>query len=111
MREVCPPMISTSRGGTASALARRRPNAAFASPSLGMARTRTFNTVLASESVSMPSIASRPPFGVRRTVTTTPPDAIAQGSVIGSPPSERVWVDVVDDDALDQEDEQDQDHR
>src|ERR1043165_116649 len=72
MRDVAPPTISTRVGGTPSALARTRPNAAFASPSNGAARTRTFSTVRPSGHVSIPSTESRPPFGVSRTVTIRP---------------------------------------
>src|SRR5437667_4447707 len=108
MREVCPLMISTSRGGTASALARTRPNAALASPSLGIARTRTFNTLLPSERVSMPSMASRPPFGVRRTVTTTPLGAAVQAADIRS---EDVGQDVERDAVANEDDDQDENDR
>src|ERR1700704_5273384 len=108
MRDVCPLIISTSRGGTANALARTRPNAAFASPSLGIARTRTFNTLLPSESASIPAIASRPPLGVRRTVTTTPSGAAAQAANIRS---EDVRQDIERDAVANEDDDQDENHR
>ena len=43
------------------------------------ARTRTFSTLRPSASCSMPSTASRPPFGVSRTISVTPSGAIVQG--------------------------------
>jgi hypothetical protein len=48
-----------------------------------MARTRTFSTTRPSASVSTPSIVSRPPFGVSRTVTITPSAAAVQASTCG----------------------------
>ena len=79
MRDVAPPTIATRPGGTPTALASTRQSAAFASPSIGSARTRTASTARPSDSVSMPSTASRPPFGVSRTVTVTPSGAAVHG--------------------------------
>ena len=54
-------------------------SAAFASPSLAAARTRTFSTLRPSASCSIPSTASRPPFGVSRTVSVMPSGVTIQG--------------------------------
>ena len=63
---------ATSRGRTPMALAISRISASLASPSVGAARTRAFNTLRPSASCSMPSMASRPPLGVSRTSSVTP---------------------------------------
>ena len=78
-RAVCPLTKSTARGATPSAFAIRPTSASFASPSLGAARTRTLSTGRPSLVSSMPSIASRPPLGVSRTVRTMPSAAAAHG--------------------------------
>ena len=54
-------------------------SAALASPSLAAARTRTLSTLRPSASCSMPSMASRPPFGVSRTASVTPSADTSQG--------------------------------
>src|SRR5205823_11486802 len=67
IRAEAPARRTMSRGGRASARARSLISAALASPALAAARTRALRTVRPSESFSIPSMASRPAFGVRRT--------------------------------------------
>src|SRR5664279_2729519 len=109
MRAVAPATSATSRGGTPTALASSRTSAAFASPSLGGAATRTLRTARSSASRSMPSMASRPPLGVSRTASATPPAIADHGR--GPPKLENVRVDVPNDHIFQQQNEQDQDHR
>src|SRR4051794_22365345 len=102
MREVAPPVISTLRRGTLSAFASSATSASFAAPSCGAARTRAFSTARPSLIVSIPSMESRPPLGVSRTLMLTPP-----GAALKARTSENVGIDVIEDDALDEEDDQD----
>ena len=78
-RDVCPLIKLTARGGTPIAFAISRTSASLASPSLGAARTRTRNTERPSAVCSTPSMASRPPLGVSRTVSEIPPAVAAHG--------------------------------
>jgi hypothetical protein len=86
MRDVAPARRVTSRGATRSVLAIRWARALFAAPSLGDADTRALNTARPSDRRVIPSIESRPAFGVSRTVTTSPSADGAQGlsACIGS---------------------------
>src|SRR5260370_797184 len=111
MRDVVPPTIAIRLGGTPAAFAMSRTSAAFAAPSLAAARTRAASTVRPSASRATPSTASRPPFGVRRTETTTPPVAADHGRAPMPVPSDHVGIDVVLDHPLDQDDDQEQDDR
>src|SRR3974390_1714907 len=108
-RLVAPLAKLTARGGTPNALAISRHNALFASPSLGAARTRIFSTLRPSDRTSMPSIVSRPPFGVSRTLSTTPSTAADHG--LSPLTLEYVRIDVPDDDVFQEQNDQDQDHR
>ena len=67
-----PWFIIPSRRATPRDLASSAISASFAAPSWGAARTRAFSTARPSLSVSTPSIESRPPFGVSRTLRVTP---------------------------------------
>ena len=80
MRDVAPPVIATLRGGTPSDFASSATSASFAAPSCGAARTRAFSTARPSLIVSMPSMESRPPLGVRRTAIATPSGAALQAA-------------------------------
>src|SRR5450830_1566077 len=107
MRAVAPAASVTSRGGTPVPLAISRHSASLASPSLGAARTRAFSTGRPSPKTLMPSMASRPPLGVSRTVSAMPPASADHGR--GTVMSEHVRVDVANDDVFQEQDQQDQD--
>src|SRR5579885_364538 len=85
----------------------RRTSAALASPSLGGAATRALSTARPSAMRSTPSMASRPPLAVSRTASAMPPGVASHGGLT----SEHVRIDVADDDVLDEQDDQDHDHR
>src|SRR5205814_1602189 len=111
IRAVAPPTIATRPGATPAALARSRTSAAFASPSRGAARTRAWSTQPPSARRAMPSSASRPPLGVRRTASTTPSPTMDHGRAGAGKASDHVGIDVIDDHPLDQDDDQEQDDR
>jgi len=79
-RLVSPERIDTAFFGARSDLASSSISAALARPSSGAARTRAFSTLRPSDSVSTPSMASRPPLGVSRIQTTRPSASAAQGA-------------------------------
>src|SRR5689334_20329927 len=68
-RLVSPAAMRTADFGTFKALATSAITAALAAPSLGAALTRSLRTGRLSASSAQPSTASRPPFGVTRTVS------------------------------------------
>src|SRR5262249_12507649 len=68
-----PAVISICRGASPSSCATSRRSASLAWPSNGAARTRALSTNRPSARRSTPSIASRPPRGVSRTSSATPP--------------------------------------
>src|SRR5262249_23879604 len=83
-REAAPPISVMLLGAMRSVRATSRTSAPFASPPLGAALTRAFKTAWPSAKCAMPSIASRPALGVRRTVTTNPSALTTQGLPPGS---------------------------
>src|SRR5262245_17696652 len=79
MRAVSPAISDTRVGGTASVRAINCTRALLASPSLAAARTLALSTARPSANCAIPSIASRPPFGVSRTVNSRPSGVDVQG--------------------------------
>src|SRR5215475_2754045 len=114
-RVVAPDTTLTSRGAAPSASARSRTSAALAAPSLGAARTRALRTLRPSASRSIPSMASRPPFGVSRTAIRIPSDATVQGFAWSAEPDtgrpERASDDEPEDQVAYEQQAQNQDHR
>src|SRR5271165_6913759 len=80
MRAVWPETSVSALFGACSAVARRAISAALARPSSGAARTLAFRTRRPSASASIPSRASRPPFGVSLSQKATPSRSSLQGS-------------------------------
>src|ERR1700674_4276204 len=92
MRDVVPPTIAIRPGGAPAAFAMSRTSAAFAAPPLGAARPPAARPGRPPDNCATPSTASRPPFGVRRTETTTPPVAADHGRAPTPVPSDHVGI-------------------
>src|SRR5262249_28832258 len=79
IRAVSPAISDTLVGGTASVRAINCTRARLASPSVAAARTLVLSTARPSANCTIPSSASRPPFGVSRTVNSRPSGVDVQG--------------------------------
>src|SRR5690606_12460187 len=111
-RVVWPETSATAEAATPRLLARSRVSAALAAPSSGTARTRALMTARPSASCSTPSIASRPPRGVRRTVSVSPSPVRVKAPLMPAsrrPSSDDGRVDVEHDHPLEEEDDEQQD--
>src|SRR5436190_2956291 len=110
IRALAPETSRISRDGTPAEWANKAISASFASPSIAAARTRALSTHCPSARCSMPSMASR-----RRAASAAPrPKARRLRRSTAAAVAWRLndsWVDVADDHILDQDDDQDHDHR
>src|SRR5438045_8347052 len=105
-RLLAPPTIERSRRGNRHAFARTAISASFARFSAGGAVTATFRTKPPSAEAAIPSIRSARARGVRRIATRTP-----SAAAVRSPSLEEARGKVVDEQAPQKHQDQDQDHR